>query len=1554
MNSPLTSTFKGPRVVITSSVSTTPFTLDDTSSEALSVNATSSGITINLPLISAVLGRSFTVRKIDGTANVVTITAAGSDLIEGSASMTLTTAWQSVTLDNDGVQWHRVGTNSAAQSSIVGTVQGEVLFVNSSLIPVGDTLFKWDTTNKRLGLGTTTPANILDARATDVGAGTTVSVTNLSSTGFATVDVNADTGALSMQAYGSSASPDANLGRVKSSALLTGGLQLISGSNTTGIRLYTSNGSSVDTLAATIAAVTKAATFVGAISASNLSGTNTGDITLAAVGSTPNANAASLSGQALTLQPASSTLPGILTAGTQTIGGSKSFNADLNVLGTLHVTSNAAGHFNMGPATLGDTSHEFTIDTNTTIATIRRMHIGMQVSGGVVVSNDFGNGAFIWSGTINASGPATAFDLHIGAHPHDGTTGIDTTKVMNFSATAPYNIGVGIAAPGSRFAVAGTIESTTGGFKFPDASLQTTALTSGTQTFAGEKSFSSVLGLAKIITGSLPTAVGREGFIVYDDTTNTVKFSDGASWTNIAAAGGSGVSSLAAVDSSPNANGATIVGTTLNLEPASASFPGVVTTGVQSFAGAKTFTGAITASNYSGTSSGTNSGDITLAAVDSSPNANGASLSGQVLTLQPASASFPGLITTGVQSFAGAKTFTGAISASNLSGTNTGDVTLAAIGAVPNANAASLSGQALTLQPASASFGGVVTTGTQVFAGDKSFTTILGLAKIITSSLPAAAAGNEGYIVYDDTTNTVKFSDGSTWANISTGGGSGVTTMAAIGAVPNANGASIASTTLTLQPADVTFGGVVTTGTQSFAGAKTFTGDMALTSASTAPLSITGTSNNAMRISITNSSNGANALGGLLVNSDTANSNIQVLATSSGLTPAGTLGPLMGYIATGSGATGGLVLNSSNIILSTSGVARLTVTATTGTFAGTVSASNLSGTNTGDITLGTVGSTPAAAGASLSGQVLTLQPANASNGGVVSTTTQTFAGAKTFTGAMALTLASGNSLVVDTSTLVVDATNHRIGFGDTSPAAFAHFKTSLTGASLVRVQNTHASGFSELDFYDDGGTFKGGIGYGNSGVGAPFTSQMFFHAASGQSLAFTIATTGKVGQFSNNGDFFVDTNVLYVDAVNNKIGVNKSNPSSTLDVTGSIAASTTIAATGNVTGANLSGTNTGDITLGTVGSTPAAAGASLSGQVLTLQPANASNGGVVSTTTQTFAGAKTFTGATTLSGVVADTDTFSVDATNHRVGFGTATPTYKVHGAFSVPGSDAQYIFENVSTSSQSASVMYVLAKNATASNFTTNSQLHITSGDASAQGDGVVGSSTLYFETNNSTLSPTAQFFKFAHRAPQAALMLFSDSIGSGNTIGGVMTWLRTGNIGIGTPTPSERLNVVGNILATGTILGSNLSGTNTGNQTITLTGDVTGSGTGSFAATIATTIPNAHTFSGAITFSTPNVYKGTVGITAFATGGQASATALTAQVNFVDTVATTGDSVKLPVVSLGANIMVFNDGANAVDIFPVTGSAIDALGTNAAFSLAAGQSRAFWGKSSTLWKSR
>ena len=69
------------------------------------------------------------------------------------------------------------------------------------------------------------------------------------------------------------------------------------------------------------------------------------------------------------------------------------------------------------------------------------------------------------------------------------------------------------------------------------------------------------------------------------------------------------------------------------------------------------------------------------------------------------------------------------------------------------------------------------------------------------------------------------------------GGGGGVDTMGAFGSSPNSSGAAISGTTLTLQPASATQPGGVTTGTQTIAGAKTFSSAPTLSAltASTVP-----------------------------------------------------------------------------------------------------------------------------------------------------------------------------------------------------------------------------------------------------------------------------------------------------------------------------------------------------------------------------------------------------------------------------------------------------------------------------------------------------------------------------------------------------------------------------------------------------------------------------------------------------------------------------------------------------------------------------------------------
>lgn len=88
---------------------------------------------------------------------------------------------------------------------------------------------------------------------------------------------------------------------------------------------------------------------------------------------------------------------------------------------------------------------------------------------------------------------------------------------------------------------------------------------------------------------------------------------------------------------------------------------------------------------------------------------------------------------------------------------------------------------------------------------------------------------------------------------------------------------------------------------------------------------------------------------------------------------------------------------------------------------------------------------------------------------------------------------------------------------------------------------------------------------------------------------------------------------------------------------------------------------------------------------------------------------------------------------------------------------------------------------------------------------------------------------------------------------------------------------------------------------------------------------------------------HQANVAITAFATGGQASATQLDESYNVLTTVATTGDSVKLPpVFAVNSVVYIKNDGANAADVFPATGDNLGA-GLNTAVSLAAGSSISF-----------
>jgi hypothetical protein len=110
--------------------------------------------------------------------------------------------------------------------------------------------------------------------------------------------------------------------------------------------------------------------------------------------------------------------------------------------------------------------------------------------------------------------------------------------------------------------------------------------------------------------------------------------------------------------------------------------------------------------------------------------------------------------------------------------------------------------------------------------------------------------------------------------------------------------------------------------------------------------------------------------------------------------------------------------------------------------------------------------------------------------------------------------------------------------------------------------------------------------------------------------------------------------------------------------------------------------------------------------------------------------------------------------------------------------------------------------------------------------------------------------------------------------------------------------------------------------------------------------------TSTSAMAFSSP--FGATTGITAFAGGGQGSATQLTTVTNIVATVATIADSVKLPLAAdwLGDIIIVKNTSANSLNLFPGTGDAINALGPNTAFAVGAGVSAQLVAVGATTWQ--
>lgn len=140
---------------------------------------------------------------------------------------------------------------------------------------------------------------------------------------------------------------------------------------------------------------------------------------------------------------------------------------------------------------------------------------------------------------------------------------------------------------------------------------------------------------------------------------------------------------------------------------------------------------------------------ISVTTPSGTSNANGATVNANTnaLTLTDADATNPGLLTASTQTIGGNKTFNGSISASNLSGTNTGDVTLG------TTNGLSLSSQQLSLAQATNSTPGAVPN----IGGANGVTPLDSSSKIPSQYLPSTVFQYQGS--WDPSTNTPTLTD---------------------------------------------------------------------------------------------------------------------------------------------------------------------------------------------------------------------------------------------------------------------------------------------------------------------------------------------------------------------------------------------------------------------------------------------------------------------------------------------------------------------------------------------------------------------------------------------------------------------------------------------------------------------------------------------------------------------------------------------------------------------------------------------------------------------------
>ena len=389
-------------------------------------------------------------------------------------------------------------------------------------------------------------------------------------------------------------------------------------------------------------------------------------VSVGTISSTSNANGATITSGVLNLTPADETNGGIVTNGTQTFAGLKTFNDGINYIKvSSSPTLDQSNISSITGSSLGQSFWQsFTAGISGILSSVEWEIQGQPTSITVKIYNGEGiNGTLL--GTANGMTSTTrsfvAFDLsssNIKVIASQKYTIQVTTSLNNFSSnnsSNPYANGRSSNDPNSDFLFKTNVKafSTDSYLPLSGGALTGNLSTSGTLT-AGDVTY--------------PSVHGTSGQVLSTTGSGTL------TWTNSTADAGTltGTTLNSSVTGSSLTSVGTLTSGTISLTTNIVT-SGTLTAGDVIYPNTAGTNGQVLTSNGAGNATWLSPTSVSVGTISSTSNANGATITSGVLNLTPADETNGGIITTGTQTFAGLKTFNDGINYIKVSSSSTLD-----------------------------------------------------------------------------------------------------------------------------------------------------------------------------------------------------------------------------------------------------------------------------------------------------------------------------------------------------------------------------------------------------------------------------------------------------------------------------------------------------------------------------------------------------------------------------------------------------------------------------------------------------------------------------------------------------------------------------------------------------------------------------------------------------------------------------------------------------------------------------------------------------------------